>query len=117
MLDELPSYFQMAQAHSVGATDLANVTLGALERLFGLSRSLSPAGYRSLLIWHHVFQHLVMGTGGRAIAEAETRPTMRFVPVKNAVQSDIQALHRTRARLVAERTALINHLRALLLGG
>lgn len=50
-----------------------------------------------------------------AIAEAATRPTMRFVPVKSATQSDIQALHRARSRLVAERTALINHLRALLL--
>lgn len=47
-----------------------------------------------------------------AIAEAATRPTMRFVPVKSGAQSDIQALHRARSRLVAERTALINHLRA-----
>lgn len=50
-----------------------------------------------------------------AIAEAATRPTMRFVPVKSAAQSDVQALHRARSRLVTERTALINHLRALLL--
>src|SRR5258705_4829186 len=45
-----------------------------------------------------------------AIAEAATRPTMRFVTVKSQYQSDVQALHRAR-----ERTALINHLRALLL--
>ncbi|BAJ82831.1 putative transposase for insertion sequence element (plasmid) [Acidiphilium multivorum AIU301] len=50
-----------------------------------------------------------------AIAEAATRPTMRFVPVKSQDQSDLQALHRARERLVSERTALINHLRALLL--
>lgn len=50
-----------------------------------------------------------------AIAEAATRPTMRFVPVKSEAQSDVQALHRARSRLIAERTALINHLRALLL--
>lgn len=50
-----------------------------------------------------------------AIAEAATRPTMRFVPVKSVAQSDVQALHRARERLVGERTALINHLRALLL--
>ena len=50
-----------------------------------------------------------------AIAEAATRPTMRFVPVKSEAQSDVQALHRARERLVAERTALINHLRSLLL--
>jgi transposase len=40
---------------------------------------------------------------------------MRFVEVKSHAQSDIQALHRARERLVSERTALINHLRALLL--
>ena len=50
-----------------------------------------------------------------AIAEAAIRPTMRFVEVKSEVQSDLQALHRARERLVAERTALINHLRAVLL--
>src|SRR3954452_21953819 len=50
-----------------------------------------------------------------AIAEAATRPTMRFVPLKAEAQLDVQALHRARERLVAERTALINQLRALLL--
>jgi transposase len=50
-----------------------------------------------------------------AIAEAATRPTMRFVAIKSEDQSDVQALHRARERLVAEHTALINHLRALLL--
>jgi transposase len=40
---------------------------------------------------------------------------MRFVPVKSQAQSDLQSLHRARERLVAERTALINHLRAVLL--
>src|SRR5262249_26709260 len=42
-----------------------------------------------------------------AIAEAATRPTMR--------QLEVQSLHRVRGRLVAERTALINQLRALML--
>lgn len=50
-----------------------------------------------------------------AIAEAATRPTMRFVPLKAEAQLDAQALHRARERLVAERTALINQMRALLL--
>jgi len=50
-----------------------------------------------------------------AIAEAATRPTMRFVELKSAEQLDIQTLHRVRDRLVGERTALINQLRAVLL--
>jgi transposase len=47
------------------------------------------------------------------IAEAATRPTMRFVELKTQEQLDMQTLHRSRDRLVAERTALINQLRAI----
>jgi len=50
-----------------------------------------------------------------AIAEAATRPTMRFVELKSEEQLDMQSLHRARDRLVGERTALINQLRAILL--
>jgi transposase len=50
-----------------------------------------------------------------AIAEAATRPTMRFVALKSAEQLDTQSLHRVRDRLVGERTALLNQLRAVLL--
>ena len=49
------------------------------------------------------------------IAEAASRPTMRFVALKSQDQLDIQTLHRVRSRLVAERTNLINQLRAILL--
>jgi transposase len=45
-----------------------------------------------------------------AIAEAVTRPSMRFVPVKDVAQQDIQALHRVRERLVTARTALVNEI-------
>jgi transposase len=50
-----------------------------------------------------------------AIAEAVTRPTMRFVPLKTAEQLDLQALHRIRSRLVGQRTAVINQIRGFLL--
>ena len=50
-----------------------------------------------------------------AIAEAATRPTMRFVALKSEKQTRHQTLHRARDRLVSERTALINQLRAVLL--
>ncbi len=49
-----------------------------------------------------------------AIAEAATRPTMRFVPIKSEEQLDVQTLHRARERLVGTRTALINQLRGVL---
>lgn len=50
-----------------------------------------------------------------AIAEAATRPTMRFVEPKTEQQLDMQTLHRARERLVGARTALINQLRGVLL--
>jgi transposase len=50
-----------------------------------------------------------------AIAEAATRPTMRFVALKNEEQLDMQTLHRARDRAVCERTSLMNQLRAILL--
>lgn len=40
---------------------------------------------------------------------------MRFVPIKEQAQLDLQTIHRVRQRLVGRRTALINQLRAILL--
>src|SRR5208282_2801029 len=50
-----------------------------------------------------------------AIAEAVTRPTMRFVPIKSDDQLDLQSLHRVRDRWVMRRTAVVNQTRGLLL--
>src|SRR5262245_4291584 len=49
-----------------------------------------------------------------AIAEAVTRPTMRFVPPKDIAQQDLPALHRVRERRIGERTALINEVHGLM---
>jgi transposase len=40
---------------------------------------------------------------------------MRFVPVKNEAQLDLQALHRVRDRWIGRRTAVINQIRGFLL--
>jgi transposase len=50
-----------------------------------------------------------------AIAEAATRPTMRFVALKSEAQLDVQVLHRVRDRLVGQRTSLMNQIRSILL--
>jgi transposase len=50
-----------------------------------------------------------------AIAEAATRPTMRFVALKTEAQLDVQVLHRVRDRLVGQRTSLMNQIRSILL--
>lgn len=50
-----------------------------------------------------------------AIAEAVSRPTMRFVEIRSPDQVDLQALHRVRDRLVAQRTRVICQMRAFCL--
>jgi transposase len=50
-----------------------------------------------------------------AIAEAVTRPTMRFVEMRTPEQIDLQALHRVRDRMIAHRTRLISQMRAFCL--
>lgn len=49
-----------------------------------------------------------------AICEAVSRPTMRFVPVKNVEQQAVLALHRVRQGFVKARTAQVNQIRGLL---
>ncbi len=50
-----------------------------------------------------------------ACAEAVTRPTMRFVAIKTEAQEELMQLHRTRERLIKNRTALGNQVRGFLL--
>lgn len=50
----------------------------------------------------------------QAIAEAVTRPSMRFVEPKPIVRQDIQSLHRLRSSRVSDRTAISNQIRGLL---
>jgi transposase len=49
-----------------------------------------------------------------AIAEAATRPDMRFVGLKTINQQDILLLHRARELVIKQRIALANHIRGLL---
>lgn len=47
-----------------------------------------------------------------AICAAVTRPSMRFVPVKDVDQQSVLMMHRARNLLVRQRTMLVNALRA-----
>jgi transposase len=49
-----------------------------------------------------------------AICEAASRPTMRFVAVKNEQQQSVLALHTARQGLIEHRTAVVNRLRGVL---
>jgi transposase len=48
-----------------------------------------------------------------AICEAETRPTMRFVPIKTPEQQSVMMLHRVRLMLSRQRTQLSNAIRRI----
>jgi transposase len=97
--------------------------LVAMEACCGahhLGRRLRDAGHEVRLMSPEYVQPYVKAQknderDAEAIAEAATRPTMRFVELKSEAQLDMQSLHRARDRLVGERTALINQLRAILL--
>lgn len=85
-----------------------------------LGRALRAQGHEARLIPAQFVKPFVKSNkndyvDAEAIAEAVTRPNMRFVPIKTDDQLDLQAMHRTRDRLVARRTSVINQLRAFLL--
>jgi transposase len=62
----------------------------------------------------YVKSHKNDSRDAEAIAEAMTRPTMRFVPTKEVDQQDLQALHRVRERLIGARTALVKEVHGLM---
>jgi transposase len=85
-----------------------------------LSRKLKALGHDPRLMPAKYVKAFLKGNkndfrDAEAIAEAVQRPTMRFVATKTAEQLDLQALHRVRSRLVSERTAIVNEIRAFLL--
>jgi transposase len=83
------------------------------------AREISKLGHEVRLMSPQFTRAYVKGNkndanDAAAICEAVSRPSMRFVPVKNQPQQDIAALHRVRAQLIKNRTALANQIRGLL---
>jgi transposase len=85
--------------------------IGRMLSALGHDVRLIPAKYVKPFLKDHKNDY----RDAEAIAEAVQRPTMRFVPLKSTQQLDLQALHRVRSRLVGQRTAIINQIRAFLL--
>lgn len=114
---------RMARTSVVGFTDELAPCVVAMEACCGahhLGRKVAAQGHTVRLMSPEYVRPYVKAQknddrDAEAIAEAATRPTMRFVPLKTEAQLDAQILHRVRSRLVGERTALINQLRAVLL--
>src|SRR3954464_12988798 len=85
-----------------------------------LGRELASFGHEVRLmspeyVRPYVKAHKNDDRDAEAIAEAATRPTMRFVALKSEAQLDVQTLHRVRDQLVGERTSLMNQIRSVLL--
>ena len=79
------------------------------------ARELRRLGHDVLLIPpQYVKAYLKRGKNdaadAAAICEAVTRPSMRFVPIKNEEQQAVLVMHRSRDLLVRQRTQLINAL-------
>jgi len=54
------------------------------------------------------------GNDAAAVCEAVSRPHRRFVPVRSAAQQAVLTVHRARALVGGERTALVHQIRGLL---
>ena len=85
-----------------------------------MGRTLAAQGHAVRLmspeyVRPYVKSHKNDDRDAEAIAEAATRPTMRFVELKSEDQLDMQSLHRVRDRLICERTSVMNQIRSLLL--
>jgi transposase len=110
--ETLLEFFAVAQAAVIG--------MEACPGSQWLARKLQALGHAVRIIPAQFVKPYVKSNkndtiDAEAIAEAVTRPTMRFVAVKNAEQVDTQALHRARDQMIGSRTRLINQMRAFCL--
>jgi transposase len=110
--DTLLAFFERA--------DRALVAMEACPGSQWLARKLQAMGHSVRIIPAQFVKPYVKSNkndtiDAAAIAEAVTRPTMRFVELKTPEQVDVQALHRIRDQLVGTRTRLICQMRAFCL--
>ena len=96
----------------------AEVGMEACASSHHWARKLQQRGFRVKLIAAQFVKPYVKSNkndrvDAEAICEAMSRPGMRFVAVKSVAQQDMQAAHRIREELVAQRTAKANQIRGL----
>src|SRR6201995_5192397 len=102
-------YFRSLEPCLVGIEACATAHYWAGERMaLEHTVKLMPPAY----VKAYVKRNKNDSADAEAICEAVTRPSMRFVPVKDAEQQSVVMLHRARSLLVRQRTMLVNALRA-----
>ena len=103
------SFFKSLPSCLVGIEACATAHYWARELMvLGHEVRLMPPAY----VKAYVKRNKNDAADAEAICEAVTRPSMRFVPVKDADQQSILMLHRVRSLLIRQRTMLVNALRA-----
>ena len=80
---------------------------GRLLRSMGHDVKLLPAQF----VRPYVKTNKNDAADAEAICEAMTRPTMRFVPIKEERQQEVLVIHRIRELLIRQRTQIINSIR------
>lgn len=103
----------------LGKMSKSTVVMEACSGSNFLAKKFQAMGHEVKLIPAQFVKPFLKGnkndaSDAEAIVEAASRPNMRFVPVKSNWHLDIQMIHRVRQRLVRNRTALCNEVRAVL---
>lgn len=107
--ETLLRFFEVAQPALIGMEACAGSQWLARKLIeLGHDAKIIPARF----VKPYVKSNKTDTVDAEAIAEAVTRPTMRFVQVRSTEQVDLQALHRIRDRLIRNRTGLMNQARA-----
>lgn len=109
--DEVASYFARLPACLIG--------IEACGSAHHWARKLATLGHDVRLIAPQFVKPYVKSNktdaaDAQAICEAVSRPSMRFVPIKNVEQQALLSLHRVRQGFVKARTAQANQIRGLM---
>src|SRR5712691_3117140 len=105
---EVLTFFARLPGCLIGLEACATAHYWARLQAVGHEVRLMPAQY----VKAYVKRNKNDAADAEAICEAVRRPTMRFVPIKTAEQQAALLVHRGRERVVRQRTALVNALRA-----
>jgi transposase len=106
---EVVAFFRAQEPCLVGMEACATAHHWARELIaLGHEVRLMPPAY----VKAYVKRNKNDAADAAAICEAVTRPSLRFVPVKNVDQQAVLMMHRARNLLVRQRTMAVNALRA-----
>lgn len=103
----------------LGTLAVCTIGMEACGSAHHFARRLRAMGHTVRLVPPQFVKAFVKGnksdvTDAEAIAEATSRPNMRFVPIKEVEHQEMQFLHCIRERLTKNRVALSNQIRGIL---